>query len=156
MSFAFGKTSLQRLDTLDRALRLVVVRALQLSTQDFMVLEGVRTLTRQHQLYGKGRTREQLAAKGINPMFAEPHLKPVTWTLNSRHLPNALGLSEAVDLAPFPLSWTNLPAFDAVARAMFAAAEELRTPIRWGADWDGDGNLREAKEHDSPHFELDN
>jgi peptidoglycan L-alanyl-D-glutamate endopeptidase CwlK len=37
---------------------------------------------------------------------------------------------------------------------MFAAAKELGVSIRWGADWDNDGNYREKGEYDSPHFEL--
>jgi peptidoglycan L-alanyl-D-glutamate endopeptidase CwlK len=37
---------------------------------------------------------------------------------------------------------------------MFQAAQELKTTIRWGADWDRDGKPRERGESDSPHFEL--
>jgi peptidoglycan L-alanyl-D-glutamate endopeptidase CwlK len=37
---------------------------------------------------------------------------------------------------------------------MLKAAEELGVDIRWGADWDEDGNPRERGESDSPHFEI--
>jgi len=118
----------------------VVERAIQLSRQDFTVLEGVRTPRRQRELYAQGRTK--------------PGPK-VTWTLNSRHFVNPeTGYGHAVDLAPFPIDWSDLTKFDAISRAMFDAAKELGIAIRWGADWDRDGKPRERGESDSPHFEL--
>ncbi|MEC7118346.1 MAG: M15 family metallopeptidase [Pseudomonadota bacterium] len=134
---SFNQTSLDRLKGVDQRLVKIVHRAHQIATVDFMVVEGLRTLERQKQLYAQGRT-----TKG----------KIVTWTLKSKHLD---GL--AVDLAPIKngqIDWTDLPKFDAVAKAMFAAAAELGVKIRWGADWNQNGRPREKGEHDSPHFEL--
>lgn len=106
---------------------------------EFRVLEGVRTLARQRQLYAQGRT-----APG--PI--------VTGTMNSKHRKQADGYGHAIDGFPAPYSWTDLPAFDKMIDAMFEAAEDLNVPIRSGADWDRDGNFRERGESDSPHFEL--
>lgn len=117
----------------------VVVLAISKSQQDFSVLEGVRTFERQKQLYAQGRT--------------EPG-QVVTWTLNSPHILKEDGYGHAVDLAPYPLDWSDTAAFDRVAKAVLAAAEELGISVRWGADWDRDGNPRERGESDSPHFEL--
>ena len=118
----------------------MVERAILQSGQDFTVLEGVRTPARQKQLYAQGRTR--------------PGPK-VTWTLTSRHFINPdTGYGHAVDLAPFPIDWTDPARFDRIARAMFESAAELGIKIRWGADWDRDGKPRERGESDSPHFEL--
>lgn len=131
------QTSLDRLKGVDARLVKVVHRAAQISTVGFMVVEGLRTLERQKQLYAQGRT-----TKG----------KIVTWTLKSKHLD---GL--AVDLAPIQngqIDWTDLAKFDAMAKAMFAAAAELGIKIRWGADWNQNGRPREKGEGDSPHFEL--
>lgn len=139
MSFKLGKRSQQRLEGVNPKLVAVVRRAIELTKQDFMVICGVRTLAEQKKLYAQGRT-----APG----------RIVTWTLRSRHLPAADGFGRAVDLCPFPVDWNDLRKFDAIAKAMFAAAEELNTPIRWGADWDRDGKPRERGESDSPHFEL--
>lgn len=103
-----------------------------------LVVEGLRTRSRQIQLYAQGRT-----APG----------KIVTWTLKSKHIEG-----RAVDLCPKAadgsLDWNNLKAFDTMGAAMKAAAKSLGVAIRWGADWDGDGKLREKGESDSPHFEL--
>jgi peptidoglycan L-alanyl-D-glutamate endopeptidase CwlK len=140
MSFTFGKTSIGRLRGVHPAMVAVVLLALRKSPQDFSVLEGVRTEQRQRLLYAQGRTTPG---------------DVVTWTLNSPHIPKDDGYGHAVDLTPYPLDWKDTAAFDRVAQAMFAAAEELGVKIRWGADWDSDGNPRERGESDSPHFELE-
>lgn len=132
--FKLGKRSEERLAGVDARLVAVVRRAIELSTVDFTVLEGVRTLGRQKELYAQGRT-----APG----------KVVTWTMKSKHID---GL--AVDLVPFPVDWNDSEKFMAIARAMFAAASELGVNIRWGANWDGDDKPFEKGEYDSPHFEL--
>ena len=142
MSFRFSALSRSRLKGVHPDLIRVVDRALMLSSVDFMVIEGVRTPERQRALYAQGRTKPG---------------RIVTWTLRSRHLVQADGFGHAVDLAPYPLDWegpVRFPKFDAIARAMFAAADDLGVAIRWGADWDRDGKSRERGESDSPHWEL--
>ena len=134
MGFKLGKTSLARLQGVDETLVNVVKRAIEISEVDFTVMEGVRTLERQRELYAKGRT-----APG----------KIVTWTMKSRHIEG-----KAVDLVPYPLDWNDLEKFNKIKDAMFQAARELDVNLRWGADWDGDGKYREKGEYDSPHFEI--
>jgi len=142
MVFALGTTSKARLEGVHPDLVRVVKRAIQITRQDFSVLEGVREPARQKALYAQGRT-----APG----------QIVTWTLTSNHFKRKDGWGYAVDLIPHPVDWegpNRFPKFDEIARAMFAAAAELGIAIRWGADWDRDGKPRERGESDSPHFEL--
>ena len=134
MGFKLGKTSLARLQGVDETLVNVVKRAIEISEVDFTVMEGVRTLERQRELYAQGRT-----APG----------KIVTWTMKSRHIEG-----KAVDLVPYPLDWNDIEKFNKIKDAMFQAAKELDVNLRWGADWDGDGNYRGKGEYDSPHFEI--
>ena len=134
MTYQLSQRSLQRLEGVDPKLVAVVKRAIQITTQDFSVLEGLRTKERQAELYAQGRT-----APG--PV--------VTWTMDSPHLHG-----RAVDLVPYPVDWNDLSKFDAIAEAMFEAADYLGVKLRWGADWDMDGKPREKSESDSPHFEL--
>ena len=134
MTYALGKTSLDRLVGVDPRLVAVVKRAIQITEVDFMVVEGVRTVARQRELYAQGRTKPG---------------KIVTWTLKSKHID---GL--AVDLLPAPYDWKDPKGFDAVNRAMMQAAGELGVGLRWGADWDRDGKPREKGEGDSPHWEI--
>ena len=135
--FVFGQRSLDRLSGVNTRLVSVAHRALELSTVDFTVVEGLRSKQRQAQLYAQGRTTAG---------------KIVTWTLKSKHID---GL--AVDLAPITdgkIDWNDLAKFDAIGAAMKKAAAEMGVTIRWGADWDRDGKLREKGESDSPHFEI--
>lgn len=140
MAFKFSQRSLTNLVGVHPDLIRVVKRALEICPIDFKVIEGVRTPERQRELYAQGRT------------------KPgdiVTWTLNSNHFRKADGYGHAVDLLPEPYDWKKTEPFDQLARSMFEAARQLDIKIRWGADWDRDGNWRERGESDSPHFELD-
>lgn len=138
MTFKLSKRSLDRLTGVNEKMVSVVKRAIEISEVDFMVVEGVRTLKRQEELYAQGRTKPG---------------KIVTWTMKSKHID---GL--AVDIAPVnpdgSINWNDLKKFDKMADAMFLASKELGITIRHGADWDMDGIRREKGETDSPHFEL--
>lgn len=128
MSFTFGKRSEENLIGVHSDLVRVVRRALDISEIDFSVIEGLRTKTRQAQLFKQGATK----------------------TLNSRHL-----TGHAVDLAPYPLNWNDKAAFGKLAKAMFAAASELNVAIRWGGDWNRNGRSDDETFYDGPHFELE-
>jgi peptidoglycan L-alanyl-D-glutamate endopeptidase CwlK len=81
-----------------------------MSSLDFTVLEGLRTLPRQKQLLAQG----------------------ATCTLNSRHL-----TGHAVDLAPMiggTVSW-DWPLYNRLAKIVKAAAAHEKVPIVWGGDW---------------------
>lgn len=139
MTYALGVKSRERMIGVHPKLVAVVEMAIQLTKQDFMVLEGVRSPERQKELYAQGRTKSG---------------PKVTWTLKSNHFVNpTTGFGHAVDLVPFPVDWSHKK-LDVIAKAMFAAADTLDTPIRWGRDWNRNGKPREKGESDSPHFEL--
>ena len=88
----------------------VVDLAIKKSEVDFMVIEGLRTVERQKELYAKGATR----------------------TMKSRHIHGF-----AVDLAAVvggKVEW-SWPLYPKIAKAMKEAAAELNIPIVWGGDW---------------------
>ena len=107
MSYQLGARSLQNLSGVHPDLVAVVKRAIEITEQDFSVIEGVRNIERQRQLVAKGASK----------------------TMNSRHL-----TGHAVDLAPYPLSW-DWEYFYPIADAMKQAAEELDVDLEWGGDW---------------------
>jgi peptidoglycan L-alanyl-D-glutamate endopeptidase CwlK len=152
--FVLGKRSLNALSGVHPDLIRVVKRAIEATTQDFMVLEGVRTVQRQRELYGQGRSAAELRAVGVEPALAKPTMQKVTWTLKSNHIARADGYGYAVDLVPYPVDWNDLAKFDAIADAIMQAAAELGVSIRHGGDWNRNGKRRERGETDSPHFEL--
>lgn len=152
MAFNLSQKSLDKMNGVDERLQRAVKRAIQLTKQDFMVLEGVRTREQCMINYGKGRTIAQCVAKGVPAQYANPNAAKVTWLNDpfaSKHVSG-----KAVDLVPYPVDWNDLKKFDAIAKAMLQAAKELGIPIRWGADWNSNGRPREKGETDSPHFEI--
>jgi len=137
MTFVLGPKSRERLKGVDPQLAAVVMRAIEISTVDFTVIEGARSVERQKELYAQGRTK--------------PGPK-VTWTLNSRHIGG-----HAVDLGVWKngaIDWNDTAGYKAIYDAVMAAAKELGVAIRAGSDWDGDGRRCEAGETDLPHFEI--
>jgi peptidoglycan L-alanyl-D-glutamate endopeptidase CwlK len=95
-----------------------------------VILEGMRSAERQQQLVAEGKSK----------------------TLNSKHL---VGL--AVDAAPLivgGVDWKDITAFAYFGGYVRGVAEGLGIPIRHGADWDGDFDLRDNKFDDWPHFEI--
>lgn len=142
--YKLSNRSLQRLYGVDASLVRVVKRAIELTDQDFMVTEGVRTREQCCINYGKGRTEQQCSLKGVPVKYAQPSLSKVTWLNNpfaSKHI-----TGKAIDLIPYPVDWNDLKKFHMIAAAMKQAAAELGVKIKWGGDW--------KKSKDYPHFEI--
>ena len=128
-----------RFSGVDQRLVDIAQEACQALPFDVIVVEGVRTIQRQRDLYAQGRTKPG---------------KIVTWTMNSKHID---GL--AVDLAPYDhetkqILWGDVLKFNDMIRSMLRVAANNKVKIRSGADWNQNGVLRESRETDSPHFEL--
>lgn len=88
----------------------VVRRARELAPGTFVVLEGLRTVTRQKQLIKAGASR----------------------TMRSRHL-----TGHAVDLGAVVkggVRW-DWPLYESIAKTMKQAATELGVKIVWGGSW---------------------
>lgn len=110
MAFKLGPRSLLNLRGVHPDLVRVVKRAIGISTIDFTVIEGLRSLARQKELLAKGATK----------------------TLRSRHI-NGF----AVDIAPYvggSIRW-DWPLFDHIENAMKEAARLENVKIEWGGDW---------------------
>lgn len=144
--YIFGRSSKAKLETCHPALQAIVSKVMSWQVMDFSVIEGHRSLERQLQLYRSGMT----------------HIDGIRKKGKHNYTP-----SEGVDLLPYPYSlngvhvWDDRHRFTILAGLMFAAAAELtRTrllvseKLRWGGDWDRDGNYADQNFHDLPHFEL--
>lgn len=111
MSIILGTRSLARLEGVHPDLVRVVKKAAAMSDLDFTVLEGLRTVARQKQLFAQKATK----------------------TMNSRHI-----TGHAVDLAPMlggKVSW-DWPLYDRLAKIVKAAAKAEKVPLTWGGDWE--------------------
>lgn len=127
--FQLGKRSRDNLKGVHPDLVRVVERAIQITKQDFVVTEGVRTVERQAELFRQKKSR----------------------TMNSRHL-----TGHAVDLTAWVGGQPNWDHrfYDEIKEAMYSAARDCDVPLRWGGDWDGDGDRTDQTFHDLVHFEL--
>ena len=141
--FKLSERSLNSLKGVNPSLVKVVERAIELTEQDFLVLEGVRSKEQCYINYGKGRTVAQCSAKGVPTKYAQPNLSKVTWLNNPLASKHVTG--NAVDLVPYPINWNTISKFTTISKAMKQAAKELGVDLEWGGDW---------TKKDYPHFEL--
>ena len=147
--FKLSARSLKRLEGVDPKLVEVVKRAIELTSVDFAVTEGLRSAATQKKFVAQGKSQ----------------------TMNSKHL-----TGDAVDLVAYVgknISW-ELNLYDNIADAMKQAAKERGVSLRWGAAWNipditkWNGTMEDAMNHyvdarrsqgkrpfiDGPHFEL--
>ena len=116
MSFKLSTRSLGKLEGVDSTLVDVVERAIELTKVDFGVIYGMRTVEEQEKLVAAGKSQ----------------------TMKSNHL-----VGRAVDLMAYVDGkgvW-ELNVYDDLCDAMKEAAEELGTPVKWGAAW-SEGDIR--------------
>jgi peptidoglycan L-alanyl-D-glutamate endopeptidase CwlK len=125
MTYALGTASKAKLAGVHPIIRGVVLRAIQISAQDFTVYEGIRTIERQKKLVASG------ASKTLNSM----HIPQKDRTGGSQDI-----LGHAVDLVPWidgEPRWEWGPCF-AIATAVDKAATEqgVAQLFCWGGVWD--------------------
>lgn len=110
MAFKLGPRSVLNLRGVHPDLVRVVKRAISISDIDFTVIEGLRSVPRQKELFAKGATK----------------------TMRSRHIHGF-----AVDIAPYvagSIRW-DWPLFDKIEEAMKKAAKLENVSVTWGGDW---------------------
>lgn len=135
MTYVLGTRSKNNLKGVHPDLVKVVERAITLTTQDFTVIEGVRTTQRQQELYAQGRTKPGSKVTNADGVKNK-----------SNHQAKADGYGHAVDIVPYPVDWNTTSKFVAIADAMKQAAKDLGVKLEWGGDW--------TKLVDLPHFEV--
>lgn len=141
--YKLSERSLKSLEGVDPNLVKIVKRAIEITEQDFIVIEGLRTKEQMMINYGKGRTVAQLAVHGIPASYAKPKEAKVTWLKNPFASNHAKG--KAVDIVPNPVDWGSTVKFKKINEAMQAAAKEFGIKLSYGGDW---------TKKDYPHWEL--
>ena len=121
----FGKRSKQRLIGIDA--KLVNVLNELIKIMDVTIIEGLRTQERQDELVAKGASK----------------------TRYSKHIQG-----KAVDLAPYPIDWEDRERFHYMGGMVRGIAEQLNVPVRWGGDWDSDGEIKDNSFDDLVHVEI--
>lgn len=130
--YSFGNKSQEKLQGVHPTLVSILNEAIKMI--DFTVIEGVRTLEIQGEYYRTGKSK----------------------TMNSKHIIQKDGYSHAVDIAPYPVNWEDTVRFAYLAGIIRGIAKNKGVEIRWGGDWDSDGDIHDQTFNDLPHFELKN
>jgi len=138
--YHYGKTSTRRLATAKPGLQQVFKLALELGLMDIAIIQGRRGRAEQDRYYAIGKSR-------------------VRWPHSKHNVINPLDLASAVDAAPFvngEISWRKEHCIY-LAGVIQACAELLGVPIRWGGNWDMDGEpITDQDFQDLVHYELVN
>lgn len=131
----FGALSKERLATCHEDLQ--VIASLAIQYLDFSVECGHRGQEEQDEAFMNGFSKLQYP--------------------NSKHNKTP---SMAIDITPYPSRYTDTKKqrelafyFKGIADALFAEGR-ISHRVRWGGDWDGDGDTADQTFNDYPHFEL--
>ncbi|KQS74519.1 M15 family metallopeptidase [Rhizobium sp. Leaf383] len=126
---AFDKASLTNLSKAHPKIQAVLVRARE--QVEFRVLDSSRGRAAQEKAFKEGRSKARFGQSAHN------------WSP-----------AIAVDLFPAPYDWNAVKAFDELAAVVMRIATDMGVPLRWGGDWNMDGNKTASDAWDKPHFEL--
>jgi len=121
----FGKRSKERLRGVDT--RLVNVLNELVKIMDVTIIEGLRSKQRQEILLQEGKTKSKF----------------------SKHIEG-----KAVDLAPYPIDWEDRDRFHYMGGMIRGIAKQLNINVRWGGDWDSDGETKDNRFDDLVHVEI--
>ena len=121
----FGRRSKQRLKGVDA--KLVNVANELVKLMDVTVLEGLRSQERQNELVAQGKSKTKFG----------------------KHVQG-----KALDLAPYPIDWEDRERFHYMGGMLRGIAHEMGVKIRWGGDWDSDGEIADNSFDDLVHVEL--
>ena len=121
----FGKRSKERLKGVDIKLQHILRRLVKI--MDVTIIEGLRSQERQNELVAKGASKTK-------------YLKHIE--------------GKAVDVAPYPIDWEDRERFHYMGGMLRGIAHELNIKIRWGGDWDSDGEIADNSFDDLVHVEL--
>jgi peptidoglycan L-alanyl-D-glutamate endopeptidase CwlK len=94
---------------------------------DVTIVEGLRTQARQDELVAQGASKTKF----------------------SKHIEG-----KAVDLAPYPIDWDDRDRFHYMGGMIRGIAKQMKVNVRWGGDWDSDGETKDNSFDDLVHVEL--
>lgn len=145
MTYYFGERSRANLDSSHPDLVAVFDRVIK--NVDCAVLESVRVLERQQQLFAAGLSE----LDGINDISKHQ----IGYMRNGIIVLKA----DADDVIPYPEEkhdisiWDDPFRFTLFAGEVLATGWEVGVELIWGGDWDRDGSTVNQNFHDLPHFE---
>lgn len=145
MTFVFGAGSRARLETVRPELRETAELALSWQIYDFTIVWGWRSEEQQEQAFRSGASKKRWPDSNHNTMTDD-----------------GMPCSDALDFAPWVwlpgggmgIPWHDTHAFAMVGGLILAAGAQLGYRLRYGGDWDGDGNTTDQLLMDWGHVEI--
>lgn len=140
--FIFGKSSKRALKTCHADLQMIMRSAIAMTTVDFGVSEGYRSVERQKALFDLGKSKiDGITRKGKHNY--DPSLACDIYAyLNGRSSYDKETLSYLAGMIEF------------IGKQLYVS-KKITHLIRWGGNWDMDGEiLLDQSFDDRPHFEL--
>lgn len=129
----FSQKSIEKLNTCDPRLQGIMRKAIRASKIDFGISCGYRSPEDQLKAFNEGKSKIQAGGK------------------------HNVSLALAVDIFGYVNGKADysVPVMCYLAGIIQACAFELNIPIRWGGNWNGDGEiLTDQSFDDLPHTEL--
>lgn len=146
----FGARSRRVRSTIDPRLRGVLDRVIV--DTDFTLLAGRRGRADQAEAKATGNSKANWPDSRHNCAIPEEGVPRSEW----REDPD--GLSLAVDVSPWPIDWGDERQFSYLAGRIVQEGRAQGVQIRWGGDWDmdGQGNWRDPDNsfNDLMHLEV--
>jgi len=148
---SFGNRSKERLATAHEDLQKVFNEVVK--DFDCSIIFGHRTPEEQFELYKKGR--ELIDGNWVKTGNVVTYMDGYNKKSKHNYSP-----SKAVDVMPYPIDWTDYDKMKCFGGFVLGIAAKLKregviqNDIVWGADWDGDWNLKEHTLIDYPHFQI--
>lgn len=127
----FSKLSAMRLATCHPDLQRIMNRAIL--EYDFSVICGLRNEADQLEAFNKGTSKVKFPHSKHN----RSKVGDGVWDLT---------MSDAVDIAPYPINWNKPERFKDLSRVVLRIAKDMNIQITWGGNW--------RKLVDLPHYEL--
>ena len=121
----FGRKSKERLKGVDA--KLVNVANELIKLMDVTVIEGLRSQERQNELVAQGKSKTKFG----------------------KHV-----AGKALDLAPYPVDWEDRERFHYMGGLVRGIGHSLGVSLRWGGDWDSDGEIKDNSFDDLVHIEI--
>jgi hypothetical protein len=121
----FGRRSREKLKGVNT--KLVNVANELIKIMDITVIEGLRSKERQEGLIAQGKSKTRF----------------------SKHIEG-----KAIDIAPYPIDWNDRERFHYMGGMARGIGHVLGIDIRWGGDWDSDGEIKDNSFDDLVHIEL--
>lgn len=155
-----GTGSQKQYDTLHSDLKTVVQWVLMHCLVDFTITEGHRPIERQFELYKKGREFVNGRWKLVKPKWKVTNIDGYKVKGKHNYDPSlALDFCAYVPGKVKELMWDTVhltyigASFIAAGEALYGQGA-ISHKVRWGGNWDKDGDLDDNNFYDRPHVEL--